>query len=331
MKKLIFAVIFVFLTLALSCTDGEVFDSTGGGWASVYIGGSYMDNGVERACYWADGKRYGLNGYTVENITAVRGTVYAAGFYEDNGADKACYWVNQKRYDLPGYSFALHWVYPFPNISVDRGDVYVCGAVEESSLYGYWVNGVRREPQFSGVIRGVYAAGGLVYIVGSYTDSGIEKACYWVNGVRRELPNTLTGSHDFIQSFIFVQDNKVYTAGSFMNLTPSSVATSFWIDGVQQKVFSASDLIMAIAVSDGNIYMFMHNDGVDTSLYVNGELSGIDYGSPTNSSAALCVSNSKIYTSGSYLDNGEIKACYWVDGEQFFLDGYQARAIFVKE
>jgi hypothetical protein len=335
MKKLVFAVILA--VLFASCADdtgGGSGGSGGTGSGFIYIGGSYMDSGVEKACYWVDGKRHELNGTSVENITVVGNAVYAAGYYKDGGVDKACYWVNGTRRDLPGFYYLYDLRNPFPNISVDRGNVYICGiygSSEDNAKTAYWVNGIRRDPPANGIMYGVYAANGSVYIVGSYTDNGIVKPCYWINGSRIELPNIAAGSPDLIVGTITVADNRIYITCAFAVFNAagivSDIYSSYWIDGVQQKIIF-NEFAEALAVSEGDVYM-----ASGSGIYKNGESLTSDYGA--SRSAGLAVSSGKVYTCGrdrEYINGDYVyTACYWVDGEQFFLDGARANAIFVKE
>ena len=316
MKKLVFAVILAVLFSACGDTSGGKTSEP-----SVYIGGSFMDNGVEKACYWVDEKRYELNGDAVFNIIAIGNTVYAAGKYTADGVDKACYWVNGVRRDLPGLSI-IDGIDAYGQISVDSGNVYVCGMYdgngnEDNKKVSYWVNGIRFEPPANGI--DVYAANGSVYIVGSYTDGGIFKPCYWVNGVRKGLPNIAASIPDWIVGTITVVNNRIYIACIFG--TDSDIYSSYWIDGVQQKILT-KDYMIIFAVSEGNVYT------AGGLLYINGELSDIEYGFFTNN-AAFAVSRGKVYT--CFWDWESETACYWIDGEQFFLDGAYANAIFVKE
>lgn len=328
MRKIIFAVILTVLFSACGDASGGGTGTGGGafggksGEPSVYIGGWYEDGGAEKACYWIDGKRYELNGYRVENITTVRGTVYAAGCYDDGGTEKACYWVNKTRRDLPGFFYLSYLRNPFPNISVDRGSVYISGLYGSSfddAKGSYWVNGVSREPTTDGFVQDAYAANGSVYMSGFYTDGGILKPCWWVNGSRRELSNIMAGSPDFIYSTITVANNKAYIACGFW--LADEEYSSYWIDGVQQKIIF-NKFVEALAIYEGDLYM-TGGGGFD-GIYKNGELYASGW---AHRSAGLAVFRGKTYTCGS--ESGI--ACYWIDGEQFFLDGAYANAIFVEE
>ena len=334
MKKFIIAVILA--VLFASCGDDDIGGGSGSGGSGgtgngfIYIGGSYTDSGVEKACYWVDGERYELNGTSVENIIAVGNTMYAAGYYDEDGVLKACYWINQTRHDLSG--LRIEGFYDYGQISVDSGNVYIVGVYdgngnEDNAKVTYWVNGIRREPPADGIMSDVYAANGSVYIVGSYDDGGTLKPCYWINGSRLELPNIAAGSPDWIGGTIIVKDNKIYVSCNF-----DFEYSSYWIDGVQQKVLT--DAIIAFAVSGGDVYM-----AGSSGVYKNSEI--IIYQEYDNRMTfppfhtMFAVSRGKVYTCGSeseYINGGYVyNACYWVDGEQFFLDGAYAYAIFVKE
>jgi hypothetical protein len=300
MKKL-FIIILVFLIFTSCDSDTSGYEPT------VYVGGSYMDNGQQKACYWVNGKRHILDGESVNSITAVNGKVYAAGYYRQRGSSNACYWADGYRYDLPGL---LDDDYSVGRISVDDGNVYIVGATDNGVCY--WVNGIRNNPPAGGIMRDVFASGGKVYISGHYTAGSFVKACYWINGVRQELP----GSEGFFAGIIAVKNNIVYIAGrSFFD-----GGSCYWVNG-KQFIFPEIEII-SLAVSKDNVYI-AYEDG----FYKNGKFyREYPEGSYVSFYTKFAVSHGKIFMCGNMYTPG-----YFIDNTFYDLDGSAATAIYVEE
>jgi len=305
MKKLFIAVIFSFIVF-MSCND-----ATEPTEPVVYVGGSFKDNGQDKACYWVNGERLELDGVEVKSITAVKGEVYAAGYYKDGDDYMACYWVNGERYDLPGLVYEY---YGIGRISIDKGNVYVSGTTDDGLRY--WVNGVLQNPPSDGIMRDVYAVNGKVYIPGYYSDGSVIKACYWVNGVRQELP----GSEGFFAGIFAFEHNKIYIGGKsswFLDGRPMTEdITCHWANG-KQYIYPEIKFIIAFAVSEGDIYM-MGQFG----CFKNGKYHSEDR---ERYYTRFAVSRGKVYiaiTGYLEVDGEEHKFYgYTVDGEEHPLDG----------
>jgi hypothetical protein len=302
MKKLFIAVIFSFVVF-MSCDDAaETAEPV------VYIGGFFEDNGLKKACYWVNGERHKLDGVSVETITAVKGKVYAAGFYNEGDELKACYWADGLRNDVPWLIYRDGFSHGFGRITVDNGNVYINGNVD-NSIY-YWVNGVMQNPPTDGVISNVYAANGKVYISGYYKEGSVVKACYWVNGVRQELP----GSDGFYAVGIVEENNKNFVAGypswvlkyPYPDPAPDFISC-YWADNNQ---YFFQDMIIGYAVSEGDIYM------TNFKCYKNGIYHSEDM---ANFYTMFAVSRGKVYTAKIRWDDDS--SGYTEDGVYFPLDG----------
>ena len=313
-----------FITTILSIIIVACSMGTGSNKPVVYVGGSYMEDSQERACYWVDGVRHELDGYSVMNITASGGKVYTAGCYKEGETFKACYWINHSRYDLPGCKSTGD--YDFGNISIDSGNVYIVGMYGDQCCY--WVNGVREVPPADGIINDAYAANGSVYLSGYSIDGEISKAYYWKNGIRCELASNVTFNPAVtstrISSTIIVVNNKVYAAASFypLDTTTDDYYTIIWTNSVQQ--LKIDERIIALAVSGGDIYV-----DAQSGYYKNGQPYQPEKPNPVDAhfNTMISVSQGKIYVANSDGDS----ACYWVDGVCHDLDGYSAKAIFIAE
>ena len=118
---------------------------------NIYVAGRYKKAGLNKACYWVDGKQVELPGGTASRATsiAVEGSnIYVSGYYYD-GINKACYWINGVKTDLDGGA--------------------VSGAVAETDKLP------------------IALANGKVYIAGNIFLNNNKKACYWVDGARVDL------------------------------------------------------------------------------------------------------------------------------------------------
>ena len=119
---------------------------------SVYVAGRHASGGLNRACFWADGRQVELAGGKASRATSIyvaKGKVYVSGYYYDT-ANKACYWVNGVKKDLEGGT--------------------VSGAVDDSAKLPITVYNDK------------------VYIAGYYYEGKTKKACYWVDGKKVDLP-----------------------------------------------------------------------------------------------------------------------------------------------
>lgn len=303
----------------------------------VYIGGSYMENKQRKACYWVDGVRYDLDGFEVASITAIDGKVYAAGHTIIDGCGywggyppisclQTCYWADGIRHYLPGS--IVNGIFDIGDMSVDQGNVYISGWESHDDKRCYWINGVRQKLPSDGVMWNVYAANGVVYMVGHYFVDGIIKACFWKNGIRYDLP----GPKGFLAFKIRVINNTEYIIGYghrfFKGYREKKRHDAcYWINGNRlQKDIPSVPLADSFAVSDGNVYIRGRKKG----FFINGVYthSKLPYAMIDDiCTYAFTVSQNKIYEVGSLFE----KACYWIDGVRYELNGYRAGAIYVTE
>ena len=119
---------------------------------NVYVAGRHTSGGLNRACFWADGRQVELAGGKASRATSIfvaTGKVYVSGYYYDT-ANRACYWVNGVKKDLEGGT--------------------ISGAVDDSAKLPITVYN------------------GKVYIAGYYYEGKTKKACYWVDGKKVDLP-----------------------------------------------------------------------------------------------------------------------------------------------
>jgi len=312
MKKVFIAVIFLAMAV-LSCSDDSGTEPV------VYVGGSFLDGGQSKACYWVNGERHELEGESVRSITAVKGIVYAAGYYLNESEHIACYWADGIRNDLPGLGYGG---LDIGRISVNSGNVYVLG-VTVDDVCCYWVNGVKHDPPSDGVMGDMLAVGGKEYIAGYYTSGSVIKACYWVNGSRRELPE----SDNFFSGIIAVENNNVCVFGGpawFIGPPRDTVEDSdwvycYWFNG-KNFIFPTMGIITSCAVSDGDVYM-----AGSYGCFKNGKYYSDDR---PYYCTVFAVSRGKVYICGYESDNRDVMG-YSIDGEFYPLDG-SANAIFVE-
>jgi hypothetical protein len=85
--------IFFFLFMSLI-----IFITPSVSGADIYAAGIYTEGGVDKACYWKNGKKTDLPAGTSESIsraiTIAGKDVYMAGACTEGGILRACYWKN---------------------------------------------------------------------------------------------------------------------------------------------------------------------------------------------------------------------------------------------
>jgi len=99
--------------------------------------------------------------------------------------------------------------------------------------------------------------------------------------------------------------------------------STYWVNGVQQKIIVNSGLITSFAVSGGSVYM-----AGQAGCYINGVLRRPE---APNFHTMFAVSRGRVYLTGYEWDGHKYTACYWVDGVRYDLDGSRATSIFVEQ
>ena len=181
--------------------------------AKPYIGGLYVNaSSVLTFCYWPMGGGYkdlplpggdstaGGQG----DLTSIA-TDYTAGYCVNGTAYTACYWHGTVGLNLirPGGNFDAKAF----GIAVSGSSFTAVGYYSKGGAVLYpcsWVDGVAKDLDMQGSTYGiaysVCISGGVTYIVGQSTVSGVSRASCWVNGVRQDLPGT-----NGIATSVFVQ------------------------------------------------------------------------------------------------------------------------------
>jgi hypothetical protein len=176
--------------------------------SSVYIAGTYKNEYKNLPCYWQDGIKHDLPIDGTDSYNGASGIVidnkdiYISGYC---GSSNTCYWKNDVKYDLPNGYFS-------DDISVFNNKVYTVGSYIPTPGYSgscYWEN--QDQVILSGAwANSIFIYNNKIYISGYKSDD--YKTCYWVDGLRTDL-NSGYGNSGF---GIFVLDNIVYIAGSYM-------------------------------------------------------------------------------------------------------------------
>ena len=340
MKKIIIVVITLTL-VQVSCATKAGRQSIEGK-VTIYVGGLYLDHDEQKACYWIDGKRYEIDGESVDYIAVADGKVYTTGTYRDYSKPSeyypwnswtrfGCYWIDGIRYELLDFSVIR-------DIYVDNDNVYILGNTRinrDEFKPGYWANGIYQslpEPDGDSYAVDLKVVNGVVYAAGWYfVDDYPYYACYWVNGIRKELPN----SEGFSAFGIEVINDRI-----FIGASNQRGLICYWIDGEQYLISDPGNTEYghnAFAVFNEDVYIYA-SEG--ESYWINSTRHELPeapqrQGNPDDIKGRAVynytIINGKIYVTGRDWDHNNSIAWYWLDGQYHFLNGYAAISIFVVE
>jgi len=307
MKKIITFLIILFMLFPL-------FAQT------VYIGGSYLENGQQKASYITDGVMTKIDGVRIDAITVKNGIVYAAGIYREvNNSRIYQYWIDGIPHELP-FCTSVTAIY------VDNGNVYVHGSEGNYDGSSYWINGRRNfwpdnsHGGYMNVVNGTFYFTGLNPATRQNPSGGLS---YFVNGARTNLVN----SSNFIAFGIEVVNSIIYV-GAYNNQTRQ---LGYWVNGRLNIINNAPNEIYYLFVSNSDVYILSRGQ----HYWVNGNRH--TYQTPGLSAHWFTVSNGKIYSIGHCHRHRQNQIpCYWVDDEHYELNGFfeerfTPRAIFVMD
>jgi hypothetical protein len=151
----------------------------------------------------------------------------------------------------------------------------------------------------------------VVYVGGSFDDSGQYKACYWVNGARHELDGVSVNS-------IAAVKGKVYAAGYYKK--DDVYIACYWVGNERYDLpglIYYSFSIGRISVDKENVYIIGSADE-GGRYWINGVIQN-----PPADGEMIDVyaANGNVYISGYYTEGSVVKACYWVNGARQDLSG----------
>jgi len=304
----------IFFFLLVTITTHITYAQFSNDKPTVYIGGSYKKNNIERACYWSDGYMHKIDGVSISAITAVKGDffshkVYTAGVYREyqstsrnnynSGIVKVYrYWIDSTPYELPDCDHVF-------GIYVYNDDVYILGS-DKNNVRFVWLNGVKQPAIKDGIIRQLTVYNGVVYIAGYYEAGNIKYACYWRNGVRHELPN----SQDFYYTTGIIIENNIVYIGATQIVERGVFRACFWINEKQTIISSTTTTLNdAFSVYNGNVYMLG-----DNCYYINNDRT--PYQAQRFEGFCYASYKGKIYIAGGYYRPGNNYAtpCFWIGG-----------------
>jgi len=143
-----------------------------------------------------------------------------------------------------------------------------------------------------------------VYVGGAYSTDSLDRACYWVNGKQYKLDGGIV-------RVITAVNNKVYMAGFYRQ--DNEFKGCYWIGSARYDLpglVGGGFGIGRISVMDNNVFVIGNtSDGV--RYWINGVMQELP--PDAYSINDLYAINGSLYISGSYLDNGVIKPCYWIN------------------
>jgi hypothetical protein len=273
--------------------------------------GYYYDSNNYIPCYWAGDERIPLNltnadaGRAWSPVAIVGSTVYVVGEYYSSGW-KPCYWVatstGSTRHDITIPTDATS--YDAVGIAVEGGSVYIAGHYSyeyEPGLYTtrvcLWTNNGSAvpisDPTEHAWARAITVSSGTVYIAGRYLDTtnSTYEACYWTGTGKTALPEpaySTYDSSDVESTAITVSGGKVYVTGTFRTSNGNTWAYKpcYWED-------NNAAIVLNGAPFDGNY--------------------------PEQFASTIAVDGGDVYVAGWYTTGTSDGACYWKNGEIFFL------------
>ena len=322
-------------------SDNEIIEGK-----TIYIvGDSYNENNEYTSCYWVNGERVELpGGYTATDIVVSNGNVYTSGT-----ANGACYWINQQRYNLPGNGGEAE------AIAVDGEDIYVAGWYNNGSCY--WKNGQRIDLTVNRDSQ-AFAIGvrdnGSIYVGGYYMNNHhYYIPCFWKDGNNRTNLPIPNGGDGEVNDIALEDGNMRYFSGyvlktsSFAGYTPTA---AYWRHTTRNDLpfgGSTNDIYGAtghgIKIYNGDVYVAGYTDwfedikdsltgGTVPQYWRNGEIYDLPGGPITEYGigAAYDIDIVEGYTvltgiatrDSSYYDS-YTSACYWLDGNLYYLVNVQ--------
>jgi len=216
------------------------------------------------------------------NANAATGNIYLAGFYQNAYYDNFAYTlINDVQTDLLP-----------PTGGFDANPAYMA------------------------------VSGGKTYVVGSYFDNeGYSRACYWVDGAVAKLDGLAGRGDDQTESVyaITVSDDKVYTAGLYMN--NYNAVPCYWVDGALTTLALPAGATLgaasSIAVSGGKVYAagYSYGSARIPGYWSDGVFVPLDIpaGATAEIQTGIAVSD-KVYVMGTYKLNSKYYPCIWADG-----------------
>jgi hypothetical protein len=223
-------------------------------------------------------------------------------------------------------------------VLVYNNDLYVLGAIEDSTAAGYintvklWKNGVESTIA-TGLTSGVIDFGLDVYNNDAYVtileDNNPNQNRYWKNGIAITLNK---GTFDIAEvDDIQVINGNVFASGSASRFATSEHKAVYWVNGVMNIVpnTSSSSYTEGIFVSGSDIYL-AGKDSLDDVYWKNGVKTILPVPSPYNrvSANVLFVQNNDVYIAGSHDflgqqgNGGYANASYWKNGVASILTNY---------
>jgi len=228
---------------------------------TIYAFGKYNGKDLgDITCYWInseqlrvkadDSEYYYMNGSYVLN-----GDVYLCG----SRGSKPVYFKNKTMVELDADEYSSSNVH---YIHVSDGVVYTAGSHSSRDVYSncYWTNTTRTNitdvPPGTKYFEttGLFSYGGDAYISGHYVDGNdVKHACYWKNGVRTDMPEIPS-----IAASIFIDNGRVYLAGSYERITLTGTVTEagYWVDRNFELVVRHFPEIDGIFVEKGTVYTY---------------------------------------------------------------------------
>jgi hypothetical protein len=340
------------------------------GGEKKYIGGTYLDSGKLKPCYWVNGKRVELSApsgadYTVVSAIAVyEGKVYAAGYYQTVAdIDRPCYWVGGVLHD----NFAIPTDVKEMGVNssiIHNGNVYAVGEYEKndsSEGFCYWKNETKVDDSGTWEFGRFCVSGDDIYL---FVVDNSNVVAYFKNEVSKSFSSTISynGDHSSFAVYndeIYIMENHeahysrysmdgALVSGSKINLDTFDV-----MDPSDRLNVSSMALNNGAVYSCGNKKEQFAGDSsraLSTGCYWINEtkydLAGQDdlVGREQYAPTAISVFNGKIYITGAKVDASDAenewgypntwKACYWVDNVKYYLNDEKpaaATCVFLTE